>query len=592
MRIEYLRCEGFRSYRGPVELSNLGQVNAIVGKNNSGKSNLLELLKFLRTPAASQPQFEASVHRGLSAISAELVLVPDEGERRAAIAELFGENTGSAIGVQLSGLLKEIRHRFTFDKSGLKASLVTISNVRGSPLLVWHAQLKPLSSGRPNLLKIASMDLPGACRNLMGVYDLVEKLDRQVEGNQFWSFFDGDSTTQPIPRMVLGFYSRIHWVDAYRRADPALPPQERGELSSSGQDLAQVLNHLASDDPARLSHIREGLSEVVRGVSNLAAPLRDRTNATIRFGEGTDQHFNLPYAATGTHQAAIILTKLETGPKGGVFLVEEPESHLHPGAQRRLRRLLERESSTEQIFLTTHSTIFGLAGGATVSFLVSRKDGVSVVADALARDDSLELLLELGHSHTDLLGSDALVCLEGDSEMIAVPRIATALGIDLTTKGVALFNLHGRSGVKRLKELLTYVQTISVQPFLALDNETDVPEMVEDLIRRSLLSADDFRMWSADFEDLFDPSTLSLACSRVGIPGVTPGLFGSGMRAVQVIDRLLRDQAASPLDKPALAAALAGLCEADPSKVPEPLKGFLERIVTAMDSRLAERADR
>jgi energy-coupling factor transporter ATP-binding protein EcfA2 len=521
MRFKSLRAVGFRSFRDEFELDTVAKVTAFVGRNNTGKSNLLEILKFLNRPQSGQNRFVDLAFRGKDEFLIESKIELNPEDRRRFIASLYGKETQISEGAYLNHFLEEITHNVRFNETGLIGGTVLVTNVEGKPLLIWDAHVKQGQSGRPRNLTISSMDLAAACRSQSVVTAMRERMDNRGDIGQTWAFFEPPTLSEPVPQALLEFYNRIHWVDTLRKSDAQQTAQERNALSSGGGDLAQVWNHLASESPKLLAKICEDINRVIRGIPDSGAPLRGGS-ATIRFTESWGGTFTLPNSATGTQQTAIIVTKLETGPAGGVFLLEEPESHLHPGAQRRLKDLLESSSQAEQVFLTTHSTIFGLGGGRTGSFLVSRKEGASSVTRSISQDDALALLLELGHSHTDLLGHDVLLCLEGDSELIAVPRIARVLDLDLESLGVGLFNLHGRGGVRRIPELLGYLRQIGVRPYLVLDSEHDVGEMMLELEKQSLLQKGWATVWPADFEDLFGPEMISEACASLGLTGITP----------------------------------------------------------------------
>jgi putative ATP-dependent endonuclease of the OLD family len=578
MRLASIRASGFRSFKDEFFLDNLTKVTAFVGRNNSGKSNLIELLKFLNSPQTWQGRFPDLAFRQSQDFSIELRVIPNPEERRRLIAELFGPPSTISEGAFLNDFLKEITHAFRFDQGGLIEGKVLITNVSGKGLLVWSAQPNTPPPGRPATLSVTSMDLPSACRHQTSVFDLSEHLEGRGEITQNWTFFQPPQTAaEPVPRALLDFYSKIHWVDTFRRSEPQQNAQERSQLSPSGNDLAQVWHHLASENQELLDRICDELNRVIRGIPQSSAPLRG-TNATIRFKEAWGQTFSLPNSATGTQQTAIIVTKLDTGPTEAVFLVEEPEAHLHPGAQRRLRELLESNRQADQVFLTTHSTIFGLGGGVTTSFLVRRGDGASSVERSLAKDTALAVVLDLGYSHTDLLGHDLLLCVEGDSEMVAIPRLARLLDLDLEARGIGLFNLHGRGGVRRLPELLGYLHQINVRPFVVLDSEPDVPAMVGDLQRRNLLQVDSTKVWPADFEDLFGPTMIADACASLGYKGITATSLQGAPRIMSVLSGQLHSTGQSPLSKPDLADRLAAQCAADVTKIPSPIRELLEGV--------------
>jgi hypothetical protein len=161
-----------------------------------------------------------------------------------------------------------------------------------------------------------------------------------------------------------------------------------------------------------------------------------------------------------------------------------------------------------------------------------------------------------------------LLCLEGDSELIAVPRIARVLDLDLESLGVGLFNLHGRGGVRRIPELLGYLRQIGVRPYLVLDSEHDVGEMMLELEKQSLLQKGWATVWPADFEDLFGPEMISEACASLGLTGITPQVLAGSTRFVKSINEVLYRTGQGALNKPELAAQLAAQCEADRARIP------------------------
>ena len=509
----------------------------------------------------------------------EVTALLDPEDRANAITELYGTSSPASEGAHLNEFLKQITHSFKLDAGGLSEGRILISNTRGKPLLVWEVHPPPRRQGNQGALLWSAMDLARACKAQDQVVDLDEKLTQRGEIQRSWVLFPPPSHDEYLPKKLLQFYQKIHWVETLRQSKPQLSPQERNALSPDGSDLAQVWNHLSAENPELLTNICSALDRIIRGVPRSSAPLRGGA-ATIRFSEAWGQSFTIENAATGTQQSAIIVTKVETGPEGGVFLVEEPESHLHPGAQRRLRQYLERNDWLAQVFLTTHSTIFGLAGGATSAFLVSRAGGMSSVAKSISRDDSLSILLDLGHSHTDLLGYDVLLCLEGDSEMGCIPRLAKALEIDLESRGIGLLNLKGNTGVRRLPELLRYLKQVGVRPHIVLDGGPEVSRLTEDLTRSSLLEPSSLTVWPADFEDLFGPELVAEACARLGHPEISVAALAGAPRLMNVVAVLCRKAGKPSPGKPEIAEVISDLCEHDVGRIPGPIRAMLQAIVT------------
>ena len=118
-----------------------------------------------------------------------------------------------------------------------------------------------------------------------------------------------------------------------------------------------------------------------------------------------------------------------------VFAFEELENNLHPALLRRLFQYLEdyavREHAT--IFLTTHSSvaldIFGLSQHAQIIHVTH--DGESAKAETVsAHFDHLGVISELGAKPSDLLQANGIIWVEGPSDCIYLNR-----WIDLVSEG-------------------------------------------------------------------------------------------------------------------------------------------------------------
>jgi len=171
-------------------------------------------------------------------------------------------------------------------------------------------------------------------------------------------------------------------------------PRERGE---EGGDLAQLLfSHGEREDPGRERY------------------------ATAQCGQGLQQ--------------AIVLAYWILEARGGVVCVEEPESHMHPGMQRRFLALLreEAEKHKTQFFLETHSTVFADMARPEEVFLFRKEPGKgTVITKALAEGTFKDVLVSLGHRPSDLLFHDALVFVEGRDDVAAFEEwLQHALGRD------------------------------------------------------------------------------------------------------------------------------------------------------------------
>jgi AAA15 family ATPase/GTPase len=93
----------------------------------------------------------------------------------------------------------------------------------------------------------------------------------------------------------------------------------------------------------------------------------------------------------------LLLKNIAGASKGKiVYLIDEPELHLHPKAQEKLLELLLEESKNKQIFITTHSPyMFKGSIGAGANLLLLKRDAKSEIEIANARDEGWGLFGEI-----------------------------------------------------------------------------------------------------------------------------------------------------------------------------------------------------
>lgn len=249
----------------------------------------------------------------------------------------------------------------------------------------------------------------------------------------------------------------LHYVDAKRDLDEDLRKpgsfwrRLTEDLGLSDAEIAAMENTLSEinqqivDKSAILKHLKEnlgGLQSVVAAdsggveIAPVARRLRDLSKGVdVSFSTAGAQSFPLARHGMGTRSLASLLVfrafaawrnkqAIEGGDKiHSMLALEEPESHLHPQAQRSLFAHIK--AITGQRVVSTHSPYF--AGQAQLEdlrlFLKTSGDTKVTKLDPseLDKDDVRKLQETVIDTRGDILFSRAVVLFEGQTEEQALP---------------------------------------------------------------------------------------------------------------------------------------------------------------------------
>lgn len=151
------------------------------------------------------------------------------------------------------------------------------------------------------------------------------------------------------------------------------------------------------------------------------------------------------------------------------LLIEEPEAHIHAQRQLRLIQSLQEEAASteynQQIIVTTHSPILAS---------VVKLENITIIksARAYAMDKQNTLLDSADYSFLEryldatkanLFFAKSVIIVEGPSEELLLPTIATLMGKNLTEYGVSIVNVRS-TGLRRYAKIFQRANPEDILP--------------------------------------------------------------------------------------------------------------------------------
>jgi putative ATP-dependent endonuclease of the OLD family len=437
-RIRQLRVEGYRSIGDPIEIDFPSeQPVVVVGENNAGKSNIVKALQLILGP------FWPGNHE------------PEDHE-------FFGRDRGRQIEIQVE-----------FDPAEPLGNRYT--------QVVWRYEP---TADEPVFFrgKAATGYGWGYIRNddrdtcMCVVVEAERNLGYHLSYASKWTllsrlmhrFHRALGAQEPVRDDLEGLFEEIKKKF-----------QEVPEFKAFVDDLQEQMQDLVST----MSHKLEVDFEAYNPVNffhalRLQAAEENKPRTLEEMGTGEQQVLALAFA----HAYARAF-------HGGlVLVVEEPEAHLHPLAQQWLaRRLRSQCREGLQLVITTHSPAFVDVEGLEGLVLVYKQNSQTRVRQ-LGRGDLVANCVELGaprervnednvlpfyaaNATTDLISgffARAVVLVEGQTEVLALPRLFAKRGLQVEREGIAVLGVGGKGNIAKWSRLYT---AYGIPCYLVFDND-------------------------------------------------------------------------------------------------------------------------
>ncbi|HUW09312.1 MAG TPA: AAA family ATPase [Anaerolineae bacterium] len=515
MRLVSLEVKGLKSLRD-TRIEGLDHYNVFIGKNDSGKSSILQAVALLGSlQHALQPEQVTEILTQRPAVG---------GVGLACEFELSDPEL-----VELPGLqdwrgrpeLDRIRRwRYEFE--------MRLGDERwpSRQLYLLECRLVRRRQSAP-LLQVMEFQAPHSGYRSLGTAHLARVLSAAatapLESTLAAAWRDKSTVTSSAPiqagsrssaesayvRLLRGFVEGTRSLGATRQAGDEMSVQETLALERSGSNLTRVVDTIHANWTSQYAVIESLLRKLFPTVFGLHVTRRG-LSAVLRVSGRHRQEpidaFKLSEVGTGIQQTLMLAVAVVSAPEGGVLLLEEPENNLHPGAQRELAEWLREQAikGDKQLLMTTHSTLFASNEPNCSTYLVRLSDMEGTKVAKLEAGDEAAVKEELGFRNVDLYGCNMVVLCEGDSEMVAMPIILDALarvrGKTLPSLGITWRNLggSGNSRVKWVEEFLHLLEDIDVKPYIVVDDDANVRAGLERLVRQGALSDDAYHIWTID----------------------------------------------------------------------------------------------
>jgi predicted ATPase len=415
MAITNIKVSNFKSFKD-LDL-NLGRFNVVIGANASGKSNFVEIFRFLKTLEKEDLANAISLHDGGESIlnkklsSSEPLQMRVTSDRQmpwgGGFANLHVHETTYGFCLQIpsppNGVVIKDDHltqklRTTIDDEEVEMTLDILMSEGGRKLTISPPDVVERVKREGALATYSAIYTPlehlGAISAMVAAGTLESLLIHR-------SFFGFIGRLEDSPCGQVGIYDiRPHVVKERQ------PKAGRISLEEDGKNLDLVLKGILADPEKRRK-----FHNLLRYMLPFAVEAGVQDQGTSLLLKLREEYYEDSLLANllsdGTVDVVALIVALFFEDKD-VVIIEEPERNLHPRLMSGLIRLMEDAARNKQIIITTHSPEIVKHAGVENLLLISRdKEGFSTISRP-AEKEAVRIFLQNDLGLDDLFVQDVL----------------------------------------------------------------------------------------------------------------------------------------------------------------------------------------
>ncbi|MYN17865.1 AAA family ATPase [Rugamonas sp. FT107W] len=474
MRLAFFSVTNYRSIIGTHRIP-IGDIAVLLGKNNEGKSNILRALAISMKMLANH----GTKHRALRFSS------PSDRDRF-----VWYRDFPMSLQDRKSGLESKFRLEFSLDDDEVAEFRDAIkSNLNG----ILPIEIK---IGKTNEHDIhVPKKGPGGTALSSKSEKIAKYIATKIEFNYIPAVRTEEHAEEVVQEMLADELAKLETEPSYVNALQAIADLQEPILKRIGLSIKQSLNEFLP-----------GITNVYVQVPPAARRTALRSQCRVEIDDGT--RTLLEYKGDGVKSLAVLgllRAKRRSAGAASIIAIEEPESHLHPGAVHSLREAILNLVPESQVVLTTHCPLFADRDQIARNILVDANSAKPAKTIGSVRD-----LLGIRASD-NLVNASHVLVVEGSEDVIALKAILPTLSSTIATAiKQNLLVIEGLAGAGNLSYKLNMLSNALCSAHVLLDHDAAGRLGYEKAERDGLLKIADLTlvmckgMQNSELEDCFD----------------------------------------------------------------------------------------
>ena len=189
-----------------------------------------------------------------------------------------------------------------------------------------------------------------------------------------------------------------------------------------------------------------------------------------------------------------------------ILAIEEPELYLHPHGCRHFYKILKELSQRGvQIIYTTHERSFVNVADLESILLVKKENGgtrVYTCRNSITGIDAIKIASKFDEELNEVFFADEVILVEGPEDKIACKLAFERLGVELDKHNISVIDCGGNTGIRPMVEIL---QSFNIDTYVLIDEDPGNPK-TQQLINnlKNLLGNERVLLQSPNLEGIFN----------------------------------------------------------------------------------------
>ena len=518
MKISSIQIENYKSHSYTF-IPKCSQFHIFIGRNSSGKSSILESLEMIKNFDADSKvmDIKEKVFQGLKAHETKDIVLRIQ-------IELLDKEMGKYIYeyfriqpsfIESSAVLKRIILSFSIKINGEKVPQKKFHN----RIVLRRMEISDTNDNLVTILKDHESD--------NNKINLATFQEGHGPGGQVPPFSDFESVNLYLKNIMEAnktsvevtalktvtrlfqydflreFIGPFTFIDPIRQSDKRVTTKflDPSEVDRYGSNLVNSMDVMYSNDRERFSAVLDVCKKVFPDIVDIRPErLRDDKVTIVVKKYDIPERIEISHEASGLDQLLIIIWKIATSEFGTIWLLDEPELHLHPGAQQILYEFLREESDKgKQILVATHSMVFmHNSNHDEVSLVLYDKGATNVkqLIDIIPADHGSDravigniicrqLYDALGYDPTFAFEPRTLVFVEGKADEAILTSISKTLEMEINSRAVRFIPIGDKIKAENHIPILAFT-VVGKKCLIVLDNDNNLLKRLKKILSKQI----------------------------------------------------------------------------------------------------------